>query len=112
MTSTQHKMLVRLSQFSRNLRYFTSPPSGKAADVALSEPVAKKNLDELAELGYLRLLATGNYYITDAGRRYLDEKGHEQADYSRIPTGVYAPPAWHVREGGEQFLGVPSRGMI
>lgn len=112
MTSTQYNILIRFGQFSRNLQFFTGGTNNKPGDLAMSSPVAQANLNTLMSLGMIRPVDNDTYRITAAGRRYLDEKGKEQADYSRIPTGAYTPPAWPVREGGNDHLAISSRGMI
>ncbi len=111
MTSTQRDILKRLGQFTRNLRFFCGG-DGKPGDLAMSAPVAQANLDALIKLGYIRAMTGDTYRITESGRNYLDLRGAEQADYSRLPKETYSPPIWHVREGGDQHLSIRSRGMI
>ena len=121
-TPTQYAMLVRLSQFSRNLRYFTSSAGGKPGDMAMSTPVAEANLKVLTGLGLLKLLKTGNYYLTDSGRRYLDDRGRAALDapsdarYDRVTNGTqterYEPKPWtSARPGADQHLQYTRRGF-
>ncbi len=110
MNDIQRQMLRRFGSFARNLRFFTSTRTS-IADVVMASSVAQANLDSLVAQGLIYQKGDA-YRITEFGRNLLDTRGKEQADYSRIPKESYTPPTWNVREGGEQFLGVPSRGMI
>jgi hypothetical protein len=113
-TPVQRSMLVRLSQFSRNLRYFTSSTSGKPGDMVMSSPVAEANLKVLTGLGFLKLLKTGNYYLTDSGRRHLDAPSATR--YDRVTNGTqterYEPKPWEsARAGADDHLQYQRKGF-
>lgn len=111
MTDTQYQMLRKFGQFTRNIQFFTST-TATIGDVVMATTTAQANLNSMVEQGLIYPIRGDSYRITEFGRNLLDTRGKEQADYSRIPKDTYTPPAWSIREGGEQFLGVPSRGMI
>ena len=112
-TPVQRSMLVRFSQFARDVRYFASSPGGKAGDVAMSAPVAEKNLAALRALGYIVEIKTG-YRITERGRAALDAPS--DARYDRVTNGTqterYEPKPWtSARSGADDFLNYSRRGF-
>lgn len=108
MSETQRRFLQRFGQFSRNADFFTQTANKTGY---LHKDKVQTVLNELLALGYICEIKTG-YRITDRGRTALDVSDAAPAGYSRVPTEAYVPSEWRVREGGETFLGVPSRGLI
>lgn len=111
MTETQYQMLRKFGAFTRNLRFFTST-TATIGDVVMASTTAQANLNSLMAQGLIYPIKGDSYRITEFGRNLLDTRGKEQADYSRIPREPYTPPKWSIRDGGEQFLQIRSRGMI
>ena len=114
MNDTQRQMLRRFGSFARSLQFFTSMRTSMA-DVVMASSVAKTHLDSLVAQGLIYQKGDA-YRITEAGRNLLDMDGKPSADYSRVNNRTqstsYQPKPWQVREGGNDFLGIRSRGMI
>ncbi len=107
-SSFHRETLKRFGQFPRNLDFFSN--SGNKTGYLHKDKV-QAVLNELLALGYICEIKTG-YRITDRGRSALDVSDAAPAGYSRVPTEAYVPTEWRVRDGGDQHLSIPSRGMV
>ena len=109
LTQTQQDMLKRFGHFPRCIVYFTTIGNAGFAQTA---DRAQENLDALEAAGLI-FKHKYNYKLTQAGRNYVDSKGHMgQVVPVRNSTSqeAYTSPAWHVRTGGDDHLAIASRG--
>ena len=90
-TDTQRKMLQRLG-LARNAHFFTVSVNGYQP---LSEPVAQRNLDELADEGLIYRFRDG-YRLTQRGRNWMDSA--VVVPCAKITNAssrsAYSPAAW------------------
>lgn len=106
-TGLNYDMLKRFKGGSKNLRSFTT---GTAFNLA--PDVAKAHLEALEAAGLIKASAN-TYAITQSGLTALDNYRQASADRAqeRRNPGPYVPPAWNVRDGGNDHFNYSSLGM-
>jgi hypothetical protein len=110
MHTVQQRLLRILSAGPHGVRYFcASPDLGQR----LCEDVARKHIDALTELGYVRRHQSV-WAITPEGKQFLRAQGEEAGSvlFNNGSTGSnYVPPRWEVARGAEAqaFLSWPSK---
>jgi predicted transcriptional regulator len=109
LSPTQKDMLKRFGQFPRSIVYFTTIG---VVGFALTTDRAIENLDVLESAGLI-FKHKHHYKLTQAGRNYVDAKGHVVSEVpvrNSTATGIYTPPRWQVSDGGNEFLAIKSHG--